>query len=129
MARARARRLHLLGAAVALSIGLLIPAAAAHGQESTPIPGGPDLSPGPCPDSPYPECRRLRFSFPVHVTPGANYQLVAPSIGKPTEDGYMTRMNANLVRSDGSVPRVDLIHLHHAVWASVPQYGNFLPFF
>jgi hypothetical protein len=85
---------------------------------------GPDLVSGRCASTRYPDCRRLRFSFPVHVTPGANYQLIAPTVGKPGGDGYLTRISANLVRADGSVPRVDVIHLHHAVWvATQPRSG------
>jgi hypothetical protein len=71
----------------------------------------------------------LRFSFPVLVTPGANYQTIMPSIGKPSEDGYLVRIDANLVRGDGSVPPVDLIHLHHAVWLAVQPPVAVTPFF
>ena len=31
-------------------------------------------------------------------------------------NGWITRFAPNLVRKDGSVPRVDVIHLHHGVW-------------
>lgn len=79
----------------------------------------------------YPECRRLRYTYgPLTVTPGANAQLVGQMVGKPAYDGYAIRMDANMVRaSDGTVPPVDVVHLHHAVWLAIPQYGNFLPFY
>jgi len=91
----------------------------------------PGASSRPCADRTYADCRRLRFSYgPIHVTPGNNAQLIGPvTIEKPAYDGYILNMRANLVRADGSVPNVDILHLHHAVWASIPQYGSGLPFF
>jgi hypothetical protein len=92
----------------------------------------PQLESEKCEDQTYPECRRLRFAYgPLQVTPGNNAQLAGPvTIEKPAYDGYLLRTNANMVRaSDGSVPPVDILHLHHGVWLSVPAYGNFLPFF
>jgi hypothetical protein len=85
----------------------------------------PQLSNERCPTSPYPECRRLHFRYgPLTITPGDNYNLVGPvTIEKPLADGYMTSITSNLVRSDGSTPPVDEVHLHHAVWLSEPGYG------
>ncbi|MFL5895282.1 MAG: hypothetical protein ACJ76Z_09220 [Thermoleophilaceae bacterium] len=92
--------------------------------------GAPALSDQSCADKTYPECRRIRYAYgPLTITPGANFQVVAPGISKPGYDGYALRLAANLYRADGTIPPVDEIHLHHAVWFSIPQYGNFLPFF
>lgn len=68
---------------------------------------------------------------PYRITPGANLILVDPQkIPKPTVDGYMTRFAPNLryARKSGAccgaVPRVDVIHLHHGVWASNGMTGE-----
>ena len=62
---------------------------------------------------------------PYTVTPGANLILLQYNrVPKPREDGYIIRMKPNLYyarpngRCCGSVPRVDVIHLHHGVWLS-----------
>jgi len=34
------------------------------------------------------------------------------------EDGYIVRFKPNLERVDGSIPPIDVLHLHHAVWIS-----------
>ncbi len=75
-------------------------------------------------------CSRLKFSLgPIVVQPGQNstYPYVV-NIEKPAYNGYMTRIRPNLVLADGSVPPVDTLHIHHATWLSVPEYGNG-PFF
>ncbi|HVL32767.1 MAG TPA: hypothetical protein VM600_04215 [Actinomycetota bacterium] len=75
-------------------------------------------------------CSRLRFALgPIVVQPGQNstYPYVV-NIEKPAYDGVMTRIRPNLVLADGSVPPVDLLHIHHATWLSAPEYGNG-PFF
>jgi hypothetical protein len=75
-------------------------------------------------------CSRLRFALgPIVVQPGQNstYPYVV-NIEKPTYNGYMTRLRPNLVLADGSVPPVDILHIHHATWLSYPEYGNG-PFF
>lgn len=84
----------------------------------------------PCQDRTYPECRRLRFTYgPVVVTPGNNAQLLGPvTIEKPAEDGYLTRFRPDLVRSDGTAPPVDEVHLHHATWLNVAERGLTRPF-
>lgn len=92
--------------------------------------GAPALTDTSCADKTYPECKRLRFAYgPVTVAPGANLQLFAGNIAKPMYDGYVLRLTASLYRTDGTIPRVDVVHLHHGAWTSNPQYGNFLAFF
>jgi plastocyanin len=61
---------------------------------------------------------RLQFEFgPVDVLPGQNnIAYSAGDVPKPAEDGWITRIKPDLKYSDGSVPRVDIIHLHHGVW-------------
>jgi plastocyanin len=79
----------------------------------------------------YPgDCERLRFSHgPLAIKPGQNDVLVEPvKIDKPMRDGYITRIEPNLVRPDGTVPPTEEVHLHHGTWLSVPSYGSG-PFF
>jgi plastocyanin len=59
----------------------------------------------------------LHFEYgPVKVAPGQNTIELESNQLKPPVDGWITSFRPNLVRRDGSVPRVDVIHLHHAVW-------------
>ena len=39
--------------------------------------------------------------------------------------GYITRFDPEFIYADGTVPRVDVLHLHHAVWAvnGAPQFA------
>ncbi|HEX8065446.1 MAG TPA: hypothetical protein VF520_02845 [Thermoleophilaceae bacterium] len=72
-------------------------------------------------------CRRLRYSYgPILVKPGQNEVLNEPvTIQKPEVDGYITRFRPNLVRSDGSVPPQETVHLHHMALLSLSRrYGN-----
>jgi hypothetical protein len=72
----------------------------------------------------------MRFAYgPVTVEAGANMQLAAGDIAKPMFDGYVTALSANLYRTDGTIPPVDVVHLHHGAWLSTPTYGNFPIFF
>lgn len=76
---------------------------------------------------PYGEhCSRLRFAYgPIVVQPGANSTYPdVKKIEKPYYDGYMTRIEPNMVLADGSTPDLDELHLHHATWLSYPEYGN-----
>ncbi|HZB77942.1 MAG TPA: hypothetical protein VE526_17050 [Solirubrobacteraceae bacterium] len=56
---------------------------------------------------------------PVRIAPGQNTIAVEENRLKPPVDGWITRFKPDLVRAaDGTVPRVDVIHLHHGVWLS-----------
>jgi plastocyanin len=77
-----------------------------------------------------PDVQHLHYEIgPLEIQPGQNNitwttQNGYPQVPKPTVDGYITRIRANLVRSDGSVPPVDVIHLHHGVWANASGIAN-----
>jgi hypothetical protein len=75
-------------------------------------------------------CQRMRFAYgPIAVKPGQNDVLVGPiTVEKPSRNGFITRIEPNLVRADGSIPPVEAVHLHHGTWLSVPEYGSG-PFF
>jgi outer membrane protein assembly factor BamB/plastocyanin len=75
----------------------------------------------------YPgSCQRLHFAIgPIAVRPGQNDVLLQPlTYEKPAYDGYIVRFKPNLVRADGSVPPIEEIHLHHAVWFTAANAGG-----
>lgn len=80
----------------------------------------------------YPGMEHLHFNAgPYRVTPGANLILLAYNhVPKPDQDGYMVRMAPNLRyalpdgKCCGTVPPVDVIHLHHGVWLSNGMAGE-----
>jgi hypothetical protein len=61
----------------------------------------------------------LHYEYgPIKIAPGQNTIELELNTFKPPVDGWITGFKPNLVREDGSVPRVDVIHLHHGVWVS-----------
>jgi plastocyanin len=65
-----------------------------------------------------PGAKRMTYKYgPVDIKPGQNTISIEGNDGFPKVPGYITRFKPDLVRvSDGSIPRVDVLHLHHAVW-------------
>ena len=65
-----------------------------------------------------PGAKRMTYKYgPVDIKPGQNTISLEPNDGFPRVPGYITRFKPDLIRvSDGSIPRVDELHLHHAVW-------------
>ena len=69
--------------------------------------------------------KRLTYRIgPFDVVPGQNSIGLRPILERPQVDGYVTRIKPNLTYLDGKVPRVDVIHLHHAVWLNTSQPDN-----
>ena len=61
--------------------------------------------------------RHLHFRFgPIRIRPGQNTISFDLTRQKPKVAGFITSFRPNLVRANGEVPPVDVIHLHHAVW-------------
>jgi plastocyanin len=61
--------------------------------------------------------QHYHYAFgPVKIAPGQNNIFIEPNKLKPKVPGYITSFAPNLVEKDGTIPRVDVIHLHHAVW-------------
>jgi plastocyanin len=58
---------------------------------------------------------------PFHVIPGQNDIQYQGMGEKPKVDGWITRMRPDLVYTNGTVPRVDVIHLHHGVWLNMSR--------
>jgi hypothetical protein len=101
------------GAFLAVCAVVLLAAPRAHAQKPLlPLPEIGSIAPLAA------EVQHLHYAYgPVHVPVGGNLILLGPvTIEKPAYDGYVTRFAPNLVRADGSVPPVDVIHLHHGVW-------------
>jgi plastocyanin len=67
----------------------------------------------------YPGMQKLTYKIgPLPIKPGADdirFRGVGPRF-RPSVPGYITRFRPTLTRADGSLPSVDIIHLHHAVW-------------
>ena len=80
----------------------------------------PTSSEGPSPDPAAPPGTiRYRFRYgPIEVAPGQNVIRFSPGqVPKPEVDGYIVRHPPRPPRrQDGSIPGVDVIHLHHGVW-------------
>lgn len=63
------------------------------------------------------EVQHIKYRFgPLHVSPGQNTINIAPTRLRPDVPGYITRFKPNLEYTDGSIPGVEVIHLHHGVW-------------
>jgi len=74
---------------------------------------------------PRPGVQRLHYEFgPVKIAPGQNTIEFEGNDLKPEVPGWIVGFKPDLTYRDGSVPRVDVIHLHHGVWIS-----NFAPLF
>jgi plastocyanin len=71
---------------------------------------------------------RMHFEVgPIDVQPGQNnIDFSKGKVPKPEADGYITRIAPNIRLADGSIPGVDVIHLHHGVWlnTSAPDATN-----
>jgi plastocyanin len=67
--------------------------------------------------------QRLHFEYgPITIQPGQNsIELSNRDVPKPTEDGWILRIAPNLRYGDGTVPPVDVIHLHHGVWVNISR--------
>ncbi len=65
--------------------------------------------------------QHLKFTFgPIAIKPGQNNITISDGqVDKPKVDGYIVGIHPNLYRDDGSVPPVDIIHLHHGVWLNL----------
>jgi len=66
--------------------------------------------------------RILYKAGPFEIKPGQNtIELEADKVPNPKVDGFITRIRPDLLRSDGTVPAVDVIHLHHGVWINTSR--------
>jgi plastocyanin len=71
--------------------------------------------------------RHMKFRWgPVRIAPGQNTISIADDNLLPPGPGWITSFKPDLTYVDGKVPRVDVIHLHHAVWL-VARGGDIRP--
>jgi plastocyanin len=79
----------------------------------------------------YTGVQHLTYCYgPIPISRGQNIIRFQPAIDDgqklwPQQDGYITRFDPELTYEDGTVPPVDVLHLHHAVWAvnNGPQFA------
>jgi hypothetical protein len=64
--------------------------------------------------------QRLLYRIgPFQVIPGQNEIANRIISEKPQVDGWITRIRPDLIYTNGKVPGVDVIHLHHGVWLNL----------
>src|SRR4051812_7878267 len=62
--------------------------------------------------------QKLHFAYgPIHVQAGQNIiQFAGGNVPKPKVDSWIVGITPNLILPNNTVPPVDVLHLHHAVW-------------
>jgi plastocyanin len=124
----------LLAGLFACVLILAVPAFAQGAENLTPqLADTPDVA-----HAKYDGVQHLHYKYgPIPIQAGQNnIEIGNAQVPKPKVDGWITRMQPNLELMDGTVPPVDVIHLHHAVWLNLNHGGvasggnnNFAPFF
>src|SRR4051795_6009562 len=66
------------------------------------------------------EVQHLHYKFgPIHVSPGQNTNLYAPTALKPKVSGWITSFKPNLVYADGTIPSVEVVRRQSDVWVNM----------
>ncbi len=101
------------GGALALCLAVMVLSAPAAGAA-----GGELVSVSPAANG----AKRMLYRIgPFPVVPGQN-EIGNRIFGeKPPVDGWITRIRPDLVYTNGRVPGVDVIHLHHGVWLNLSR--------
>jgi plastocyanin len=75
--------------------------------------------------------QHLHFQYgPLDIRPGQNdIETSNTTIPQPTESGWIVGFRPNLKLADGKVPPVDVLHLHHGVWATATRRDPTFPLF
>jgi hypothetical protein len=70
-----------------------------------------------------PGATRYRYAYgPITVKSGQNNIAFSEgAVPRPEVDGWITRIVPNIMRGDGTVPPVDVVHLHHGVWLNASR--------
>jgi hypothetical protein len=100
------------------------PAGGAEGEQAAPaVPDGPAGASGVLESDPVaPGAERLIYKYgPIKIEPGQNNIDFTEQIDMPEEDGWIVRTAVDVMREDGSIPAVDVIHLHHGVWLNTSR--------
>ena len=98
--------------AVASSLAFSSQASAGVGAECPQVAD----KPGSVPHVDYPGVQHLTYCQEATVKAGQNFIRLNTTKLLPQEPGYITRFDPELVYTNGTVPPVDIVHLHHAVW-------------
>jgi plastocyanin len=70
-----------------------------------------------------PQIERLHFRYgPLTVAPGTNMIMFGGNMPKPAVDGYIVGIRPNLTLTNGTIPSVNVIHLHHGVWLNLSAH-------
>ena len=87
---------------------------------SGPVAAKEEATPKITSNAPAPGAKRLHFKVgPFEILPGQNSIDFTRGIPQPKVDGFVTAIRPDLRRADGTIPAVDVIHLHHGVWLNV----------
>src|SRR5829696_8232109 len=72
----------------------------------------------PATASAAPRVQHLKYRYgPLTIKPGQNtISLDGDRVPRPKRPGWIVGFRPNLERAGGRIPRVDVLHLHHAVW-------------
>src|SRR4029078_1896528 len=75
--------------------------------------------------------QHLHYEFgPLDIKPGQNIIETAKyQIAQPQEDGWILGFKPNLQLPNGKIPPVDVLHLHHGVWAVYSRHDATYPIF
>ncbi len=97
-----------------------------NGAGNTTAAGGPSANDAVLTSPAQDGVQHLPFKYgPIKIQPGQNNITISSlQVPKPAVDGYIVGIHPNLVRDDGSIPAVDVIHLHHGVWLKVGLGGG-----
>jgi plastocyanin len=122
---------HWLAAFACAAAALLLFSPAAKAGVNGQCPAIAD-KPDAAPHVDYQGVQHITYCYgPITMMPGQNIIKFRPAIDSlgnklwPQENGYITRFDPELIYTDGTVPPVDVLHLHHAVWAvnGGPQFA------
>jgi hypothetical protein len=107
--------------AVLAAFCLLAPAAYA---DSVPRAAGAAVKVSPAANG----AQRMTYRIgPFKVIPGQNEIGNEIIRHKPQVDGWITRIRPDLTYTNGNVPGVDVIHLHHGVWLNLGERDSTWP--
>jgi plastocyanin len=100
-----------VAAAAGLAVSIVIAMMLAFAPPSQAIPAQTEILPNG-------QQRTTFFVGPFDVTPGQNKIDNRPIVGsgRPSVDGWITRIEPNLVEADGSIPLSSKVMFHHGVW-------------
>jgi plastocyanin len=123
---ARLTRAGALAALVVVGALLLGPGSATSATLQTPSCPPIANKPGQVPHVNYQGIQHLTYcDGPITIQPGQNFIRLNVTNLFPAVPGYITRFDPEFVYPSGRVPRVDILHLHHAVWVvnGNPQFA------